>query len=478
MEPESPLRRILTVVFALLAIASFSGCATAGRVLSFSGYRADAAKFRSSAASGNPSTVLAAADWAREMGGRGDAVLYALEEGRLRALAGDLDGSTRSFQQAVDLFEEERTQPVVRASEGFFSATAIATNDRALPYESAGFERLMAHNLLALNYLRQEKPDLAQVTLNGAIAEMDYLREKQSALENAEVREANRGGVAMNSVAGATSSTRTQLRATARPELSPYQNAFTFFLSSALFEIQGDHDRARIAMRRAGELYPEHPDIVGVLEHGWRSKGDDALIIVLVADGWVSLKETVGLPFIWDGTILQVVMPIYGDHLSRWGAGGSQWRIDGNQSLTPTIISDLDSQARQDLADRYPAIFLRQVLRLVAKYQIQQRLGRENPWAGLAAQVFNILTDHADLRSWSTLPGSLQVAHTELPAGRHRISGAANFPPIEMDLPPGSTLFLILDQSSGAYVQDWVLFDSNGQAMQSDASPHPQSDSR
>lgn len=474
-------RRLLRAAYgpiALGALALLTGCATAGRVFSPGGYGSEGDRFRAAAASDEPARMLAAADEAQARAGRVDPILYHLEEGRLRALAGDLDGSRAAFQRVVDQFEEERAQPVVRVTEGFFNVAALATNDSVLPYASAGFERLMAYNFLALDYLRAGDLERAQISLNGAIAEMDYEREKSAALAAASERRAGDAGIAPGTVAEATAQAQAQLRADALPGLAAYHNAFTFYLQGLIFAMRGDTARSQIALRRAGELAPDHPGVVDARAHGWRRNPDDALIVLLVAEGAVSPKVPIGVPFFWDGTLLQIALPIYPERNGPGGTGDLVLQTDPGGALAPAVICDLDRQARHELADRYAAIFVRQVLRLVAKYQVQQRLQRENPWAGFAAQVFNLLTDQADLRSWSTLPSRLGVAHRSVPAGRHtlRWAGADAADASVVDLPPGGTLVLLVDSFGQTFSQDWVQFDAAGNPAEPAPGTSPQTD--
>lgn len=424
------------------------------------GYRTEAIEFRNAAERGEATSLKAADNAAKNATGR-EAVLFTLEEARLRSLGGDVEGSIRGFQNAVDLFEDERQQPAIRASEAFFSAAALATNDRFLTYQTSGYERVMAHNFLALEFLKSEDAERAQVALNGGIAEMDYQRERAKALEKKSESSARQSSLSTAATASATAQVRSQLEASALPGLEAYQSAFTFYLASALFELQGDPNRAEIAMRRAGNLYPKHPAIIDAVAHGWRTDPEDALIVLIIADSWVPLRDEIRLPLFWKDTILQIVMPTYGGGSERWGSYGAELSIEGGSPLRSSVITDVSAQARKSLADEYPAIFIRQALRLIAKYQIQKQLEQESSFAGFAAQVFNLITDQADLRSWSTLPSTLQVAHSSLPAGFHRLSlnGFPTPSPIEATLPPGSTLFVIIEQTGPTYRQSTILFE-------------------
>jgi len=447
-----------------IALAVLTGCATTGRVLSPGGYAEEGGRYRAAAASGDTGRQIEMAQRAANRAERSDEVLYRLEEGALRALAGDLTGSTTAFQRATDIFEAERAQPIVRVSQGFFSATALATNDRALPYESAGFERLMAHNLLALNHLRVGRADFAQIALNGAVAEMDYLRDKAAALDSARRDRAQSAGIQSGAIRQATEGARERLAVDARPDLKPYHNALTFYLQSLLFAQGGDEARAQIAMRRAAELVPGHPSVEAVLRDGWRGSPDDALVVIVLADGLVARKTEVNLPFVWDDTILQIVMPLYGGNGAVGFGAPLELGVGDRALLRPAAISDLDAQARQELADRYPGIFLRQILRLVTKYQVQQRLEKENPWAGLAAQVFNLITDRADTRSWSTLPATVAVDHAAVAPGAIDLVWP-QAAPRALDLPPGSLLLLLETRAGNTVSRDAVLFDRAGKAV-------------
>ena len=62
--------------------------------------------------------------------------------------------------------------------------------------------------------------------------------------------------------------------------------------------------------------------------------------------------------------------------------------------------------------------------------------------------VINYATEHADLRSWLTLPSNAQILRVSLPAGLHRIvatsmPGRATTTDVEI-LPKGKTLLRIV----------------------------------
>ncbi len=458
------------VFFAFAALFGTSGCGTFGDLFVPDVHPDRARDYREAVESREARAMRGAAK--RALGRSEDAsgLLYTMEAARLYSLAGDFEESIRLFEAASDRFEGERQQPLFRVSENLLGAAALATSDRALPYESAGYERFMAHNLLALDHIRTGRLDFAQIALNGALAEQDYLRTKYAHLDEAVAQSMQQSSVRPGAVQNAYEGEAARLRSNAAEALRPYQNAFTSYLSGILFAVSGDRDRAAIAMRAAGRLYPENPYIAeSVQEAGIRAHPDDVLVVVCLEDGWIPMKQAVGLPFFWGGTILQVVVPTYGSRGSR--RVSPAFVFDGEPLGRTAIIGDLDAQARQELADAYPRIVLRQALRLITKYQVQQQLEQEHAFAGFAAQVFNLLTDQADERSWLTLPARLEVAHFSVAPGQHRLGLAGEgIDGVEatLDLPPGSTIFLLVTRTHRALYQDWALFDSQGRSLQND----------
>jgi hypothetical protein len=59
----------------------------------------------------------------------------------------------------------------------------------------------------------------------------------------------------------------------------------------------------------------------------------------------------------------------------------------------------------------------------VTKYLAKK--GAEDKWGGLSGALVDLLgsaTEHADTRSWLTLPSEIHLARLSLPAGAHRAS--------------------------------------------------------
>ncbi len=62
-------------------------------------------------------------------------------------------------------------------------------------------------------------------------------------------------------------------------------------------------------------------------------------------------------------------------------------------------------------------------MRLVAKEKMRAELARSGGDVGnILANIYNIASEQADTRSWSTLPSQLSIAQHAMPAGQHALS--------------------------------------------------------
>jgi hypothetical protein len=85
---------------------------------------------------------------------------------------------------------------------------------------------------------------------------------------------------------------------------------------------------------------------------------------------------------------------------------------------TRTVLAeDLRVHARRAFAAKEGKILLRTIVRALAKAATQSKAGNKNEGLGVLVNVFNIATETADTRSWSTLPQRINMARLRLPQG-------------------------------------------------------------
>ena len=97
---------------------------------------------------------------------------------------------------------------------------------------------------------------------------------------------------------------------------------------------------------------------------------------------------------------------------------GDQGRLYGRTF----VLTDLEALSIRSLEDRMNMLTLKQVLRAAVKGAVVKTARDQGGWAGeLAANLYNVITEQADLRSWQTLPQNIQVARIPLRAGHHEM---------------------------------------------------------
>ena len=241
-----------------------------------------------------------------------------------------------------------------------------------------------------------------------------------------------------------------------------FQNAFTFYLSALLYEAAGQSNDAYIDYKKALEIYPDNSYLqqdVWRLANALYMSDDIALlkaslpqtitsklsntlsnkeshkdqdykaqsqgqVIFLVENGIVAPKQeiAINLPiYTSQGNMrfYSVALPSYQNYLTTYSPLSLHYQGKNYQSEE---IVRLQSLAAKQLKDQLPVIVTRQVVRLLAKEELRQQLARKNGELGnIFANIYNMATEKADTRSWSTLPDSIHILRLNLPTGEHQL---------------------------------------------------------
>ncbi len=103
------------------------------------------------------------------------------------------------------------------------------------------------------------------------------------------------------------------------------------------------------------------------------------------------------------------------------------WIEQVTQVSTEKVLENITEIAKKDLEDRIGRITAKAAARAATKYLLSQTIRKEVEDRGQTARVltdlgtnlFSILTEQADTRSWQTLPGQIQMARLLLPPGTY-----------------------------------------------------------
>jgi hypothetical protein len=373
-------------------------------------------------------------------------MLHALERGLIAHTAGDFETSIGEFEGAVEALRELEDRPTVSGRSVLEEAESWVGNDLSLPYDGEGFERVLLHTFLALDYLFLGRFEDAGVELKRANL---VAREEESRYE------ARYAG----------------------------QNAFARWISGLIYEGLGQTADAYLDYRASREAAPGcalvrrdllraarmlgRPEEVerlraesGDPEPEWNP--DDGEVVCLFACGLGPIKAPLEVPVPTLHTVTKIALPRF---VRRENPVRSVRVFEGEALLAETeVVEDLEETAIRNLRDRTARIAAKAVARAAVKGAVGEVLAAKrgdeaaSAAVGLAAGIFNLATEQADLRSWLTLPANFQAARFEVPPGRHDLllqliggnGGVLNTRPVEaIEVRPGRRVFLHL-RSVGA----------------------------
>lgn len=367
--------------------------------------------------------------------------LSLLENGRVNFLANDWAVSKKDFTQADKIITQYEDQAKIQISKGIKKLGALASNDTAIPYEVAYYEKSMLHTYQALNYLYQKD-------LEGALVEVrraNLVQTKALSVYEDEIIEAkddmSKAGVDFDKVTGSYPSMSEVIGSVK----NGFQNAYTFYLSGVLYEAIGEPNDAYIDYKKALEIYPNNKylqqDILrlatrlGMQDDLARYKqqyGDysatkgntEGEVVFIYEDGLVNSKDDVSLnlPIFTSGDDLRFFsfsLPVYKNDKSRVIPLNVEFE---SKNYASEEIVKIQSLAAKNLHDQLPALITRQALRIVAKEQVRKQASKESDLANVLASLYNLASEKADTRSWSTLPARVGIVRMSMAGGEHGLT--------------------------------------------------------
>jgi hypothetical protein len=183
-------------------------------------------------------------------------------------------------------------------------------------------------------------------------------------------------------------------------------------------------------------------------ETSWQSVTDlrnSAELIVIFHNGLAPVKRESSqlLPNPGTGRLLRVSLPYYESRPKPI----AKVRVEASGTrVTSEPVENVDAIARKTLEARMPAIVSRAIARMVIKDQTARAASKENDWAGVLTNVFNVMTERADTRSWLTLPAEIQLARFTVSPGQYTVK----LEPVNFSgMPLGSKTFDAIKLAAG-----------------------------
>jgi len=456
------MRGKVTAIWGLLGIMTLlSGCATNSI---FSSYPSQVENIKLQVSVGDFSGAQQALA-KKSMGA--DKMLYLMERGRISQMAGDTETSIHDFKAVLEEFEAKEAEAKITASGVASGASAVMLNENAIPYEGDVYERVFVHSFQALNFLGERNLEAAAVEVRRA-----NLEQKLALLDNEDevidAEEEDEKARILNGNKGYESkfSSLTTMAGTVK---NSFQNAYSFYISGLIYEMNGDANDAYIDYKKALEIYPDNSylrgdvarlakrlamnedyeqikDSVEPAKMASPGKGEGKLV-VLYEQGYVPERQEVNVLIDLMGVPNNMVFPTYLERslLSRTlkvGVSGE------NVGETETVVQP-SAMAAKALSERLPGMIVRQGLRVIAREKMKDN--QINSAFGAIAGLGQLLLNRADLRSWLTLPAEVQIMHTPASNGEQTLTlqNGSLSADVAINVEPGRTTVIHVIEAGG-----------------------------
>ena len=335
-------------------------------------------------------------------------VLASLNKGMLRRISGNYKASNQIFEIAKQKIEELYDDSISE------QVGTIIINDKLRSYSGDRYEQVLLHAYMAMNYIQLDDLDAARVEMMQADVKMQEWDE------------------------------------------TPEEDPFVRYLSGMIFEALGEKDEALIAYRKAKQVYQSTKDkqnlkIPTILKKDLMrmlseenlkdelrllkkelrikhyrprkiAKNSGDLIIVLNT-GLAPVRKENTLMTATGGDVVDMVriaIPKYQQTKQQYSA---KLRSESASLGNLELIEDVDALARNALDNDLPVITTRAIARAIVKHQTQKKAeDKGGVLGGAFMTVFNMASEQADTRSWTTLPQTIQMARVRLIKGSHKLN--------------------------------------------------------
>lgn len=432
----------------LCLVLLLAGCASTSV---FNPYPSQAEGFRRGINSPETDAVLTTLDRYRQ---NADRMLYLMERARIEQLAGKFDASKSDFAEVIDVFRVIDDKARISLSGAGAAGSSLLTNDNAIPYRGAAYERVLVHQFQALNYLALGDREGAAVELRNA-----QQQQRQSELEYADDLSKAQGEAVQNKVLLSDFDNHfAGMDAVTGKLKNSFQNGYTFYMSAVIWEALGEYNDALVDYKKALELVPDNAalqqDVIranGYFGGGSKPPAGHGAVVVLFEQGFVPARRGININIpTTDGGWFSVAFPVY-DANDYVPPSPLTVRYN-NQRVETAVLSDTSALAVKALKEQVPRMLVRQVLRARTKYEMQKQAAQQG---GLGAQLFtnlyNLVSEQADLRSWLTLPANAQAVRLSLPAGMQSLemSGSTGSLSVPLTVRAGSTTIIRVVEVNG-----------------------------
>ncbi len=395
----------------------------------------------------------------RDNPGEKNNLIAHLELGSILIAQNKFDQAKQAFQIADQIIKTQELEPDISLSK---EALANISNLNALTYKATAYDKIMVSSYLALINLQQNNHDAARAHLFNA-----FERQKNAVHLNAEkIQKAiDAQSLQANQKIPAFLDTASQNKIKNHfktldefHHYKNYINPFSEFLQALYFlhsnVEDNDYERARVSFNRLKDITPNtyiSHDLLRA-QNAIKSIPSQPTTYVIFETGTApSRKETkIQLPLFLvskDVSYYAVSFP----NLNPNPNFQPQLNIQtGTQKHQTQIICDMDAVVATEFKNKLPITITKSIIAAASKAALThyaRKVGEKNEHqdfsAGQLLHLIGILyqsaSNHADLRTWASLPKQFQYASFQTPATRQLTLQTPNHQPVTLSINQGHT---------------------------------------
>ncbi len=407
-------------IFRSLQFSTYLLSLSAVLISSCASYQTKVETARNDLAAHDAAKAVAALKPLAEQDGK-DQLVYLLDYATALQLQGNYKESAKIFGRAEKIADIQDYTSLSR------EASSLILNAEMVQYKGDDYEKILINSVNAINYLMMNQLDDALVEVR-RVNEKLY-KFKYEAKRNYE------------------------------------QSAYASYLSAVIWEADGRFDDSYIDYKKAYELVPNyeplHADLIRAAMRAhrdedvqkWKKEFPEVQIgsefkdpkagelVLIYQQGWGPRKyPRPGAPR------FPKLFPVSSN------AKKAELEITGIDKIVTASIYSVQDVGIKTLENDYVGIVAKRLAGVAAKAVLSDQIRQRNPLLGDLAFIALNATDRADLRQWSTLPETFQIARKRLKAGTYKISvrgiygsgGATgeNLPDQEITILPGKKTFI------------------------------------
>ncbi|MEB3767020.1 hypothetical protein FXN70_04575 [Acinetobacter sp. MD2] len=410
----------------------------------FKTYKEESDQFRTALNQNNESSFT---EKFKKNASKKDGVLYLLEQARIEQVDQNYQASLDTYKKAFELLDKQNQRAKISVSRVGFQALSMLSNDSVVPYLVPPYEQVIAHISQAKNYIFLKDMDAASVEMRVAqqlqrdielaheqeLAKKVEKTKKNNSEPEPETSKIDEALVGLDPIAGKIKNT--------------YQNSYSFYMAASLWEVLGEYNDALVDYKKAYELQPDQQIATDIqrVDKAIKQKDKNVPVIIFIEQGLVPQKVEHKLVFPGPNGLLNIAFASY-EPKTYQTPQATQVLINNKKIQNSYVLNDIGALAVKNLKEHTTATVSRQIIRTTAKYVAQEQLGKQLGAVGqLAGMLMNTATDHADLRSWSTLPSNTQIARLNLAPGKYQLqlANAGTYStPVSIDTTTNQTIFV------------------------------------